>query len=254
MKIYLRAVCLAILFIGNINIAFAQLDSVAIDSQKVDATQPSFLKKAIVPSVLLSYGALSLGSGKLRQFDRYVNNSTIGPKGYAGSVDDYLRYGPIAAVYGLDLIGIKAKNNFIDRSAMLFISMSLTSAVVTFTKHNIHRLRPDASGISSFPSGHTAIAFTSAEFMHQEYGDKSVWYSVVGYGAATATGVLRLYHHVHWFSDVVMGAGYGILATKLSYLIYPYIKNIFTKHKVNSLLVMPTLQDNLPGFAISLNL
>jgi membrane-associated phospholipid phosphatase len=54
-----------------------------------------------------------------------------------------------------------------------------------------------------------------AEFMHQEYKDQSVWYSIAGYTAATATGVLRMYNVRHWFSDVVAGAGIGILGTKL---------------------------------------
>jgi len=152
---------------GNISYASAQLDSNFVDSQKVAPLKTHFFRKIIIPTALIGYGALSLGSIDLSQLDRYINNSTIGQHGYSGSVDDYLRYGPIAAVYGLDVVGIKSKNNFVDRSLMLVMSMAMTSAAVTFTKHNIHRERPDGSSFTSFPSSHTAMAFMAAEFMHQ---------------------------------------------------------------------------------------
>jgi hypothetical protein len=254
MEIYLKKFLLGILCIGNISYANAQLDSLAIDSQKISIGKTNLLKTAIVPMTLTAYGALSLGSGSLRQFDRYVNRSAIGGHGYSGSVDNYLRYGPIVAVYGLDLVGVKAKNNFIDRSAMLVISIALTSTAVTLTKNDIYRVRPDGSGTSSFPSSHTAMAFVAAEFMNQEYKDKSIWFSVIGYGTATATGILRLYHHVHWFSDVVMGAGYGILTAKLSYLIYPYLKKIFTTSNSSNIIALPSFQKGYSGISISYSL
>ncbi|RDC55655.1 PAP2 family protein [Pedobacter chinensis] len=250
MRICRRKLLLAILIVGNIFTASAQLDTSVLDSNKVTVAKPKFLRQLVVPAALLGYGTLSLGSGSLRQLDRYINNSTIGQHGYSGSVDDYLRYGPIAAVYGLDIIGVKAKHHFIDRSAMLLISMAITSSAVTFTKNNIYRMRPDRSGTSSFPSSHTAMAFMAAEFMRQEYGKRSVWFNIVGYSAATFTDVLRMYHHIHWFSDVVMGAGYGILATRLAYLVYPYLRNVFLPKKNDSFVVLPTPYDGHLGFSI----
>ena len=222
---------LVILIVGNIFTASAQLDTSFFDSNKVVVAKPRFLRQLVVPAALLGYGTLSLGSGSLRQLDQYINSSTIVQHSYSGSVDDYLRHGPIVAIYVFDLIGVKTEHNFIDRSAMLLIAMAITSSAVNFTKNNIYRMRPDGSGTASFPSSHTAMAFMAAEFMHQEYGERSVWFSVAGYSAATFTGVLRMYHHVHWFSDVVMGAGYGILATRLAYLVYPYLRNVFLPNK-----------------------
>ncbi|MDQ8053312.1 MAG: phosphatase PAP2 family protein [Pedobacter sp.] len=251
MGICRRKLVLTILTVGNIFPASAQLNSSVLDSNKVETTQPKTLKKLIVPTALLGYGALSLESSNLRQLDRYINNSTIGQYGYSGSVDDYLRYGPIAAVYGLGLIGLKAKHNFIDRSVMLLLSTSMASSAVTVTKNNIDRMRPDGSGISSFPSSHTAIAFMAAEFMNQEYGEKSLWFSVIGYGTATTTGILRLYHHVHWLSDVVMGAGYGILSTKLVYFIYPYLKKMISGKNLAKFTFAPSIRNSLIGFKIN---
>jgi membrane-associated phospholipid phosphatase len=39
----------------------------------------------------------------------------------------------------------------------------------------------------------------------------------MGYGVATATGVMRVLNNRHWISDVLSGAGIGILSTELGY-------------------------------------
>jgi membrane-associated phospholipid phosphatase len=65
----------------------------------------------------------------------------------------------------------------------------------------------------SFPSGHTVIAFAMAAAATQEV-DRSggpVW--LVGaatYSGATLVGLARMYHDMHWASDVVMGAAIGV--------------------------------------------
>ena len=91
-------------------------------------------------------------------------------------------------------------------------------------------MRPDGSTYNSFPSGHTATAFVGAEFMHQELGWHSPWYSFAGYTMATATGILRIANNRHWLGDVIAGAGIGMLTTKLSYLVAEKIEKKFS-HK-----------------------
>ena len=88
-----------------------------------------------------------------------------------------------------------------------------------------------------FPSGHTTEAFAYAEFIQQEYKDVSPWYGAVGYAAATATGLLRIYNNKHWLSDVVAGAGIGMASTKLAYLLYRAIKRkSFNSKKMNTMI------------------
>ncbi|MDR1595298.1 MAG: phosphatase PAP2 family protein, partial [Prevotellaceae bacterium] len=102
------------------------------------------------------------------------------------------------------------------------------------------RERPDGSDRFSFPSGHTATAFVAAEFLHQEYGDKSVWISIGGYGMASLIGVARVYNNKHWVSDIVAGAGIGILSTKIVYWTYPCLQKTFgKKNKKVQTLVLP---------------
>ena len=86
-------------------------------------------------------------------------------------------------------------------------------------KFGIGRLRPDGSRHNSFPSGHTAMAFSSATILHREYGHLSPWVSVAGYSVATVTGISRMLNNRHWLTDVLVGASVGILGTELGYLI-----------------------------------
>lgn len=79
-------------------------------------------------------------------------------------------------------------------------------------------MRPDGSTANSWPSGHTANSFVGATILHKEYGlTRSPWFSVAGYGIATATGVMRVLNNRHWVSDVMSGAGIGIFAGELGY-------------------------------------
>ncbi len=86
-------------------------------------------------------------------------------------------------------------------------------------------IRPDGSSNNSFPSGHTAISFVGAEFLWQEYKDVSIWYGISGYLIASGTGFFRMYNNRHWLTDVSMGAGIGILSTKIAYWTLPYVDN-----------------------------
>lgn len=68
----------------------------------------------------------------------------------------------------------------------------------------------------AFPSGHTLAAFSVASAVTAEAFDR--WPShakligVLTYGAATASGISRLYNNAHWVSDIIFGAGIGIFS------------------------------------------
>ena len=249
------------------------------DSVKKDFfTAPDTIKRLhskawalIPPALLISYGILSFDVHPIRRLDYSIYNSIIAQHpNFNNNIDNYLLYSPVAIVYGLNLAGISGKDRFVDRTMLLVISEGFVNVASFSVKHITHRLRPDGSDYYSFPSEHTGNAFAIAEFMAQEYGDQSPLYSILGYSFAIATGTLRIYNRDHWFSDVVTGAGFGILATKGAYLIYPYVRNrLFKagrqkvgnenvpglkKRSEESIILIPSYQNGAVGFQLAMEL
>jgi hypothetical protein len=209
-------------------------------------------KSFIVPSVLVAYGFTSLNNHALLSVNDKFKEEIYTERSskQKTQIDNYLPFLPVVAVYGLNALGIEGKNNFRDRTIILGLSGIIMGTAVLSIKNMSGETRPDGSDQYSFPSGHTAAAFATAEFLRQEYKDVSPWYGVAGYVMAAATGYLRMYNDKHWVGDVAAGAGIGIISTKLAYWIYPVIKRTIFKDKEVSTVVMPTYQDGSFGFGL----
>ena len=205
--------------------AFDQLsprDFKAINRQRI---RPCEL---IFPLSLVTYGVFSQANEDMRDFDNNIKNVVRRDPDFHTPIDNYLQYVPGLAVYGLNAIGIKGKHNFRDRTIIYVMANLMMSATVESIKSISKVPRPEGFGTNAFPSGHTATAFVGAEFLRQEYKDVSPWYGVAGYAAAASTGILRMYNNMHWFRDVMAGAGIGILSTRVAYWLEPLIaKKIF---------------------------
>ncbi|MDN3588524.1 phosphatase PAP2 family protein [Pedobacter aquatilis] len=207
----------------------------------------------IVPAVLAGYGfAAVYDKGALNQLDMSTKAELQEDHPlFAAHVDDSMQFAPAAAVYALNLSGVKGKHNLFDASMLYLTSAAVMGLSTHFVKQGIGRMRPNNNGNNSFPSGHTASAFMAAEFLHQEYKDVNPWIGYAGYFVATTTGTLRMYNNKHWFSDVVAGAGFGIASTKIAYLVYPYIKQVFNKKQTSKFTVMPYYQPRGAGLMLS---
>ncbi len=133
-------------------------------------------------------------------------------------IDDYAQYFGPAMVVGLKLGGYEGRSDWPRLLSSAAMSYAIMAAFVNGIKYTAKEMRPDGSTANSWPSGHTATAFVGASLLHKEYGlTRSPWWSVAGYGVATATGVMRVLNNRHWISDVMSGAGIGILSTELGY-------------------------------------
>lgn len=134
------------------------------------------------------------------------------------SIDDYTQFFGPAMVVGLKIGGVEGRSDWPRLLASSALSYGIMAAFVNGIKYTAKEMRPDGSTANSWPSGHTATSFVGATILHKEYGlTRSPWYSVAGYGVATATGVMRVLNNRHWISDVMSGAGLGILSTELGY-------------------------------------
>lgn len=156
------------------------------------------------------------------------------------TIDDYLQYVPLASVYGLSLLGAEAKHNYVDRTLEVGTACVALVGIVGGAKYLIDKERPDGSDLNSFPSGHAAKVFMGAELVRIEYGDDYPWLAVGAYTIATATGALRVYNNHHWLSDVIAGAGVGILSARIGYWLLPYTKRIMYRLTGCELFVAPT--------------
>jgi membrane-associated phospholipid phosphatase len=232
-------------------------DSVLIDSVSLKNTvnQVSDRKsfKSFIPGIAATgYGLIALTGGPLKNFDHYIQEKRNERRpNFSTHADDYLRYVPFVALYGLEALGVKGKHRIADKTGLMLLSGVLVMGSVSIVKKATDKERPDHSDFVSFPSGHAAIAFAGAELINQEYGDLSPWYSVAGYTVASATAVLRVYNNAHWFSDVVAGAGIGILSTKVAYLVYPPLKRLLTGQKNLRLSAAPFYQNHAAGLSIA---
>ena len=203
------------------------------------------------PTLLLSYGFLSLENKPVQNLDKYVSHELLeADSNLSTRIDDYLRYVPVIVVYSLNILGVKGKNNLFDRTAIYLISNMFTSQSIDFLKDKTHKQRPSQGDFRSFPSGHTALAFGAAEFMRLEYKDRSPWYGYAAYSLAAATGALKMLKNEHWLSDVLAGAGIGILSTKASYLLYPWVKKKIAGQKDLKFRSMPFVERGVVGYSI----
>ncbi len=207
-------------------------------------------KEWIVPSAMVLYGVLAIHIDALTDVNEnahyliwYKNpHNTV-------TIDNYLQFAPAVAVYGLNFVGIQGAHNFLDRSMIYLLSNIIMNATVSGLKQITHEQRPDGSDYLSFPSGHTAEAFASAEFLMQEYKNVSVWYGIGGYAVATSVAYLRMYNNKHWLNDVVAGAGFGILSTRLAYILYPKIKKAFSHTCISNSVLLPSYQNGAFGIS-----
>jgi len=112
---------------------------------------------------------------------------------------------PVAAA-GLTL-GFKDGQGALELGESAALAMGMTLAL----KFTIHKTRPNGEN-QSFPSGHTTIAFTSAEFIRKRYG----WeYGLPAYALATFVAYSRIEAGRHYPIDVIGGAAIGIVSSYL---------------------------------------
>ncbi|MDR0263949.1 MAG: phosphatase PAP2 family protein [Sphingobacterium sp.] len=208
------------------------------------------LTSFIVPTAFIGFGVASLSINGLKNLNLSTKDEISEHQLKHTNLDNYSQYVPVAMVYGLNALGVQGKHNFKDRTVIYLTSQLISGAMVLPLKHIVKEIRPDSSNNLSFPSGHTATAFSSAQFMFHEYRDSNFWLSISGYPFAIFTGTYRAINNKHWVGDVVAGAGFGILATELAYWVHPKINHLlFKDDKTTSATIMPFYQNKHFGLS-----
>ena len=180
-----------------------------------------------------------------------AKSNTLLLTNFKTSIDDYTQYFGPALTVGLKLGGYEGRSDWPRLLASAAMSYGIMAGLVNGIKYTAKEMRPDGSTANSWPSGHTATSFVGATLLHKEYGlTRSPWFSVAGYGVATATGVMRVLNNRHWVSDVLSGAGIGIMSTELGYA----LSDILFKQKGLLRGNIDNLSDSPSFFAISMGL
>ena len=142
----------------------------------------------------------------------------------------------VYALAGFETYGLLFKNEKIKNTTLLATQAYITGGILEAVLKTISgRTRPsfygasaeaeptftgpfgktsqDASGTrtnSSFPSGHTTVAFAAATVFAKEYANTPI-VPVLAYSAATLIGLSRITENKHWATDILAGATLGLL-------------------------------------------
>lgn len=148
----------------------------------------------------------------------FVNTASSFParKDIAGNITAAV---PLAVTYILKASGVKSRSKIQRMLTANAIGIGLTEALVQGLKYGTTEMRPDRSDTRSFPSHHSAIAFAGATILSREYGYISPWITVGAYTTATLTMFSRMNTSKHWFNDLMIGAGIGIVSANFGYFI-----------------------------------
>ena len=133
---------------------------------------------------------------------------------------------------GLFAIWISGDSFWKEWAVVQFGSISLLAAMVLVIKFRVRRRRPEgewgriyrSTDPHSFPSGHAARAFLIATIA-SALGPP--WLAAVLWIWAPLVSLARVAMGVHYLSDIVAGALFGILVAVIGLQVYPPLFNWF---------------------------
>ena len=168
---------------------------------------------ASVPVMALGGVAALDADGGLKYLrDRWIPD-------FRNRTDDYLQYSPGALMLALKAAGVQGRSTWGEMLTASAASYVIMGVSVNALKYTTSVERPDGADTHSFPSGHSATAFMMAGLLTREYGELSPWVGVGAYSVASLTGAMRIANNKHWLSDVLTGAGLGILSAEAGNLV-----------------------------------
>lgn len=204
----------------------------------------------IAPTTLIVAGSIAATDKDADEF--FISNYEVWEErneafvNFSSALDNYMQHLPAATALALGACGVKGRSDFANQVAIFVKSEILLTAIVFPLKQLASEKRPDTGKRNAFPSGHTAQAFMTATFLAKEYGGRSIWISIAGYTMATTVGVFRILNNRHWISDILVGAGIGVLSTNLVYATHQYKWGKRGKKK-SGVVIAPTYSEGAVG-------
>jgi membrane-associated phospholipid phosphatase len=224
-------------------------EPVTASAQKAPFFKSKVFRATVVPAIFIGYGLTTIKDNGLyssyaaqRDLNRHFPN-------FRTRVDDYLVFAPFAELALVNLLKIKSNHDFVNTSLLILKAEAINGILVMGLKNVTNQERPNGQNRYSLPSGHTAHAFLAASILHSELRHKSQWYGIGAYTIAAGVGAFRMLNNKHWQSDVLVGAGIGILSSHVAYLSH---RNRWGRKP--SVVVLPTYIFGTPGIGLALDL
>ncbi|MBQ4376290.1 MAG: phosphatase PAP2 family protein [Bacteroidales bacterium] len=207
--------------------------------------------KLIVPATMITMGAIGVNNTFLCETKNNFHRTIADLRGDNYThIDDYAQYVPFATGVALGFAHVPANHSFRERIATT-ATAALTMGIIVLTiKTAVNERRPDGSETNSFPSGHTATAFTGAEIVRHEYG---LGYGIAAYTIVTGVVFLRIYNDRHYLNDVVAGAGIGILSANIAYWLLPLERRLlgWEGDSTSTMVLLPTYEPTHNSFGLA---
>lgn len=206
------------------------------DTIQFNTKSERFFSKRWVQSTYIGVPLVAAGLIEMRENKHFRSLRNGFMPTFRNHLDDYIQYSPAAVMLALKAAGVESRSSWKKMLTADAFTIGLITAVTRVIKPIAKEERPDGSNNHSFPSGHTATAFMCATMLQKEYGHLSPWVGFGGYTVATATGVMRMMNNKHWMSDILAGAGMGILGTEFGYwladLAFPSHPKSYNPHSI----------------------
>lgn len=175
-------------------------------------------KREWLSATVIGVGAFATGA-----LSRWTMNGHMRPglarENTKTGVVDAAQYVSLALPWVLKAFGTQTRSGWGRMAVSQTVGTIAMAGGVWLIKENGSYLRPDGSDLRSFPSGHAAWAFMGASMVSKELGGLSPWYTVGSYAFASGIAMQRVVARRHLPCDVIAGAGIGIVATQLGYLV-----------------------------------
>jgi membrane-associated phospholipid phosphatase len=224
-------------------------DTVMASPTRAPFYKSKIFKASVVPALFIGYGLTTIKDNGLYSSYNAQRDILRNFPNFHTKIDDALVFAPFAELALVNLLNIRSNNDFLNTSILIMKAEAINAVFVLGLKNITNQERPNGENRYSLPSGHTAHAFLAASILHSELRHKSQWYGIGAYTIATSVGVLRMLNNEHWQSDVLVGAGIGIMSSHAAYLSH---RNRWGRKP--AIVFMPTYIYGVPGIALSLNL
>jgi hypothetical protein len=206
-------------------------------------TKASFARKESLIALGIGSAATALVHTQDEKIDDYWHAED--PLGDTAFIGDNWGAGYIQAAACLGMYGWawhKDNQNLATTAEVLTEAMIIQMLAINTLKYVVGRERPDEQDNLSFPSGHTGAAFTMAAVIDHRYGHK---WGIPLYALAVFTGLERMQDHMHYASDVTMGATIAMTVgyqTSRYHDDYPY-KKVWHQEKIDEISILPYSPD-----------